>query len=371
MRIKSVEAIPLEIPFSPFGKNGGATKGWAGNKWQKLSVLLVRVETQSGLVGWGEAFSYNCLRPLKAVVEDMIAPAVIDRDASDISAINQDLQKGMHLWGRYGITVFALSGLDIALWDIAGKAAGKPVFELLGGRKRSRIQGYASLFRYGDAEIVGERAQEALDQGYRVLKLHEITVAPLKTAREVAGPDIPITVDTNCPWSFEEAAQVIEEMKPYDPYWIEEPLFPPEDFESLAKLQKLTGVPLAAGENACTSMEFRKMFQAGAVTFAQPSVTKVGGITEFLKTIDQANEFGVKITPHSPYFGTGYLATLHLLASAIPDAWAERFYLNVEACLYGDLIEPDSDGCFRVPDGPGLGMEPDQNVIRDYRVKNL
>ncbi len=371
MQISNIEAIPLEIPFSPFSDAGkGAAKG-TGHDELMLSTLLIRVETRSGLVGWGEAFSYNCLRPLKAVVEDMIAPVVIGRDALDIEGISNDLQKSMHLWGRYGITIFGLSGLDIALWDIASKAQGKSIADLLGGRKRDTITGYASLFRYGDPEVVGERTQAALDQGYRVIKLHEFTVPALKAAREVTGPEIPISVDTNCPWTYDEAVRVITEMKPYDPLWVEEPLFPPEDFEHLAALQEQTGVPIAAGENACTAMEFRKMFQAGAVTYAQPSVMKVGGITEFVKTLEQAEQFGVKVTPHSPYFGVGFLATLQLLASVMPDAWIERFYLNVETSLYGDLITPDSNGCFAVPDGVGLGMEPDPNVIRDYRVKAL
>jgi len=370
-RIAKVEAIPLEIPFSPFGKDGGPAHEFAGNRWNALSTLLVRVETEAGHVGWGDGFSYNCLRPLKAVVEDMIAPAVIGRDARDIRAISEDLQRGMHLWGRYGITIFGLSGLDIALWDIKGKAAGRPLSALLGGARRTTVPGYASLFRYGDPDVVAERAQAALEDGYTILKLHETTTEPLARVRELAGAETPVTVDTNCPWTPQQARDAIAAMKPYDPYWIEEPLFPPEDFQALAALQRDTGVRLAAGENACTAMEFGQMMRAGAVSFVQPSATKVGGITEFAKVVTLAGHYGVGVMPHSPYFGPGYVASLHLLASVVPTGWLERFYLSVEASLYGGLIDPDKQGNFAVPDGPGLGVEPDADVIRDYRVKNL
>ena len=371
-RIAKIDAIPLEIPFSPFALGeANRLEGWAGNKWTALSTLLVRVETEAGIVGWGEGFSYNCLRPLKAVVEDMIAPSVIGRDARDIRSINEDLQRSMHLWGRYGITIFGLSGLDIALWDILGKATGTPVSGLLGGTRRKSIPGYASLFRYGNAETVAERSRAALQDGYGILKLHEITEPAVRAARDVAGGDVPITVDTNCPWTPREARDEIAKLKPYDPYWIEEPLFPPEDFEALASLQRDCGVPLAAGENACTAVEFGHMLQAGAVSFAQPSVTKVGGITEFSKVVTLTGHYGTGLMPHSPYFGPGFIATLHLLASIVPHGWLERFYLDVEASLYEGWTNPDKDGSFSVPDGPGLGIDPNPDVIRDYHVKSL
>ena len=368
-RIAKVTAIPLEIPFSPFGTDGQEASGWAGNAWKALSILLVRVETTDGLVGWGEAFSYNCLRPVAAAVEDMIAPLAVGRDARDVQAINQDAQRALHLWGRYGITLFALSGLDIALWDILGKAAGQSLATLLGGRTRDRVDGYASLFRYGDTEIVAERTRAALDDGYRILKLHEFDPDCLRVARETTGDAVPITVDVNCTWTPRQARDAMRAMAPYDPYWIEEPVFPPEDYRVLAALQRDTGLAVAAGENACTAVEFGAMFDADAVRFAQPSVTKIGGISEFVKAVTLADRNGVAVMPHSPYFGPGFAATVQLLGSVVPDGWLERFYLSVEADLYGGLADCDADGRFAVPDGPGLGIDPDADVIKEYRVK--
>ena len=365
MRIATVEAIPLDIPFT----HGGKPFGWGGQSWTHLSIVLVRVETESGLIGYGEAFSYACRRAVQAAVEDMIAPLVIGSDAGDIAAINERLQRTLHLQGRHGLTIFALSGLDIALWDIAGKAAGLPLHRLLGAAGGELIPGYASLYRYRDVEVVAERCLATTGQGYRWIKLHEIAEPEVAAAREVLGDDVPIMVDTNCPWTPAQARRHALAFKPYGIHWLEEPIFPPEDFASLARLQADTGIPLAAGENACTSFDFQKMFAAGAVTYAQPSVTKVGGISEFLKVAALAPTHGVEIVPHSPYFGPGFPASLQLAAALPQGALIERLYVDLEASLYGDIIDA-VDGNFRVPDGPGLGVEPDADVIESYRIRD-
>ena len=150
MRITSVEAIPLKIPFTL----GHERSGWSADMFQTLEMVLVRVETDAGLVGWGDAFAYGCQRAVVAAIEDMIAPKVVGADARDIAGLNRQLQRQNHLWGRYGITIFAISGLDIALWDLAGKAAGKPLVQLLGGSGAAPLPAYASLFRYGDPATV-------------------------------------------------------------------------------------------------------------------------------------------------------------------------------------------------------------------------
>ena len=362
MKISSIEAIPLKIPFT----TGGPLFGFGGAGWTTLDTTLVRVETEDGLVGWGDAFSYGCQNAVKAMLDDMVIPLVMDQDATDIAIINHELQQKMHLFGRYGINIFAISGLDIALWDLAGKRANLPLHQLLGGSACS-LPAYASLFRYGDPEIVAERTQAALDEGYEFIKLHEIEEPEVAAARETAGDDIPIMVDTNCPWTPEQARLMADELAPYGLYWLEEPIFPPEDFLALARLQQSSGIPIAAGENACTAVQFRDMFAANAVTYAQPSVTKVGGITEFRKVQTLADANAVTVMPHAPYFGPGFLATMHLLASTPNPGLVERFYVDLEASLYGEAINPE-EGEFDVPTGPGLGVEPDEDVIKEYRV---
>jgi L-alanine-DL-glutamate epimerase-like enolase superfamily enzyme len=365
MKIENVEAVPLSIPFA----HGAAPGSWDGRDWDRLDTVLVRVDTDAGISGWGDAFAYNCRRAVQAAVEDMVAPLVLGRDATDIAGIMHDAQHALHLWGRYGITIFALSGLDIALWDLAARAAGVPLHRLLGGAGADGLTAYASLFKYGVPETVAERTRAAIDEGYGFVKLHETGVPEVAAARQAAGQGFPIMVDTNCPWTPDEARRMAERLAGYDLHWLEEPIFPPEDFESLARLQDECGIPLAAGENACTAFQFAAMIEAGAVTYAQPSVTKVGGVTEFRKVGALAEAAGIQVMPHAPYFGPGFLATLHLMAATPRPGLVERLYVSPEASLYGDMIEAQA-GVYAVPDGPGVGPDPDADVIKDYRASD-
>jgi len=230
------------------------------------------------------------------------------------------------------------------------------------------LPAYASLLKYRDPERVAARARQALDQGYRHIKLHETEEAEVKAAREAVGNGVAIMVDTNCPWTPEQARHMTLKLRPYDLHWLEEPIFPPEDFTAIAKLRAGTGVAMAAGENNCTSFQFREMFAAGAVDYAQPSVTKVGGVTEFQKVAVLADAAGVTLMPHSPYFGPGFLATLHLMSTRDDASFVEVFYMQREACLWGRRIEPDAQGMVAVPEAPGLGYEPDREVMERYRV---
>ena len=149
--------------------------------------------------------------------------------------------------------------------------------------------------------------------------------------------------------------------------FLEEPVWPPEDFATLAEVRAKGGLDIAAGENACTAYQFRQMMTSGAVSHAQPSVIKVGGITEFLKVAALGDEFGVKIIPHSPYFGPGLLATLQLM-SIRDEGYIEVFYMKRAACLWGGRIDADSTGSIEVPQGAGLGYEPDSDVMKRYSV---
>lgn len=361
MIIANMETYLVRLPF----KTGAPARELGGRRWATLDHVFVKLETDDGLVGWGDAFGYGAAVATKAALDHMLKPSLIGCDARRIAAISRQLQRDNHLWGRYGITMFAISGVDIALWDLAAKVADLPLSQLLGGAVRTEIVAYASLFKYQDPEVVAERVDAALQEGYDYIKLHETGLDEIIAARNVAGDGTPIMIDTNCPWTPKEAREAALSFLEVDPYWLEEPIFPPEDYDSLARLQNEVGIPIAAGENACTAFEFQKMFSAGAVSFAQPSVTKVGGITEFLKIQTLAETHGVTLMPHSPYFGPGFLATLHL-AAAMPDTpLIERFYMELEASPYGDVINVQ-DGVFPLPPGPGLGCEPDLDVIKEF-----
>ncbi len=362
MKIARIDSRSVKVPFT----FGGDPTGYGGRNWTTNNILLVRVETDTGIVGWGEAFCYGCTDAVRGALHGMVAPIAIGQPAGDIAGLSYDLQQKLHLFGRYGITIFALSGLDIALWDIAGKAAGLPLHRLLGGGNRDRLPAYASLLKYRDPDKVAARTRQAVEQGYGHVKLHETEEAEVKAARLAAGDNVAIMVDTNCPWTPEQARHMTLKLREYDLHWLEEPIFPPEDFAAIARLREGTGVAMAAGENNCTSFQFRDMFAAGAVDYAQPSVTKVGGVTEFLKVATLADAAGVALMPHSPYFGPGFLATLQLLAArGAPGGMIERYHMDLEASLYGDLVTP-VNGFFSVPQGPGLGCEPDPDVLKDF-----
>ena len=351
MKIARLEAIPLSIPFS-YG--AGAAR--------RLDFCLVRVDTDDGLTGWGEAFSYNCRGAVAAAVTDMVAPLAVGWDAARIAELNAHLQKKLHIFGRFGITAFAISGLDIALWDLAGKAAGEPVHRLLGGAGRERIPCYASLLRYGEPALVAEHCRRAVAEGYDAVKLHEITDEAVAAARGAFGPGPPLMLDVNCEWSVPDAIAMAKALRRHDLAWLEEPVFPPEDLRGLREVGEAGGIPIASGENYCFATQFAAVAEARAVRYAQPSVTKLGGISEFLKVA----KLGLQLAPHSPYFGPGALATLHLLAALVPQARFEYYYGKLEAPLFGELLEPRA-GSLAAPRAPGLGADPDPEVLRRYR----
>ncbi|MGQ0511170.1 MAG: mandelate racemase/muconate lactonizing enzyme family protein [Betaproteobacteria bacterium] len=364
MKIVRVEAVPLSIPCR-YG-----AEGWSlgAGGWKALDFCLVRVDTDAGITGWGEAFSYSCRRATAAAIRDMIAPIVLGRDAADIAGLNAEIQKRLHIFGRFGITAFALSGLDIALWDIAGKAAGKPLHALLGGAKRERLDCYASLLRYADAALVAQYCGRAIGEGFGAIKLHEVSEPVIAAARAAVPREAALLLDVNCEWSAAEAIAIGRRLAPLGLEWFEEPVFPPEDGAGLRAVGEACGIPIAAGENCCFATQFAALFDARAVQYAQPSVTKVGGISEFRGIATLAAQRGVRLAPHSPYFGPGALATLHLIAALAPQARFEYFYLQADAWLYGDLLAPEQ-GELRVPQAPGLGADPDAEVLRRYRVE--
>ena len=363
MKITRVEAVPLAIPFT----YGADSFRLGTGSWKKLDFCLVRVETDAGLVGWGEAFAYTCRTATTAAVRDMIAPLAFGHDAADIGGLHAKIQKQLHIFGRFGITAFALSGLDIALWDLAGKAAGVPLHRLIGGARRARIPGYASLLRYTEPGLVAQYCERALGEGFAAIKLHEVDDAAVAGARRAVPSHVPLTVDVNCEWRPREAAAAAMRWREHDLLWLEEPVFPPEDFRAIREVGEASGIPIAAGENLCFATQFEAMFEARAVQYAQPSVTKVGGITEFLKVMALAETRNVRLAPHSPYFGPGALATLQLIAACGQEAWFEYFYLWPDAKLYPGTLDP-VHGMLALPTGPGLGADPDPGVIEKYRA---
>ncbi|MEL6372964.1 MAG: mandelate racemase/muconate lactonizing enzyme family protein [Pseudomonadota bacterium] len=360
--VTAVDTFALQIPFT----DGSAGTGLMPQKWTKLDIVLVRITCSDGIEGWGDAFAYACRAPVQAALDTMVAPLLLGSACDDVAAVNAMLQRRLHLHGRYGLTMFAISAVDIALWDAHAKRLGQPLCRILTDAPRARVDAYASLVRYGTPDQVAHYAAQAVSQGYRTLKLHEIAAETITAARKAIGPDIALATDVNCAWSKDEAATLIPLARSLDLLWVEEPVFPPDDERALAALHRQHGVALASGENACTAVEFARLMPA--LTYPQPSVTKVGGITECLHIMALAKDAGKTLMPHAPYFGPGYWATLQLLATLSPASLLERFFIEPEA-FCGRAIPLPIDGRVSVPETPGIGFEPDHDVIERYAVR--
>jgi len=363
MKITRVETRVLNLPMLI---DSDATPMLGGRARTSIDMLLVRIDTDAGITGWGEAFGHRIFPATRAAIDTLLGPMLVGRDASQIAAITDDLQRTLHGVGRGGATIYALSGIDIALWDIAGKAAGQPLYKLLGGSRTTDLPAYASLLRYGNAKTVARYTEQALQRGYRHVKIHEITLPEIKAARDAAGPGIPLMVDTNCPWTVPEAIAMAKAMAPLDVHWLEEPVWPPENLAGLAEVRARGGLSTAAGENYGTAWDFRRAFEAGALTYAQPSVTKIGGVTEMRRVMTLAESFGVTVVPHSAYFGPGLLASIHCIAAMPGGSLVERFYCDFAENPLGDAIHP-RNGRIAVPQGPGLGLDPDPTMLEKAR----
>jgi D-galactarolactone cycloisomerase len=363
MKITRVDTLVLTLPM----RIDGATPMLGGRPRTSIDMLLVRVDTDAGLTGWGEAFGHRIFPATRAAIDTLLGPMCVGRDPSQIQALSDELQRVLHGVGRNGPALYALSGIDIALWDLAGKAAGLPLYRLLGGSPRAELPAYASLLRYGAADAVAHYTAQALERGYRHIKLHEVTVPEVKAARDAAGPGVPIMVDANCPWTVPQAIEIARRLAPLDIHWLEEPVWPPENLAGLAEVRARGGLPTAAGENYGTVWEFRRAFEAGALTYAQPSVTKIGGVTELRRVVALAEAFGVQVVPHSAYFGPGLLASIHAIAAMSEESWVERFYCDFAENPLGAAIDPVA-GRLAVPQGPGLGVDPEPRVVARLRV---
>ena len=358
MIINSATVYAVRIPFT----DGSTGVGLMPTAWTHLNTALLRLETSDGLVGWGDGFCYAGLQTMVSALEEMVLPHVVNQTIDSPTAFNEQLQHKLHLHGRYGITQFALSAVDIALWDLTAKQQGKSLAMLL-GQHRSTLPAYASLVRYGKPELVQHYTAKAVAEGYNVIKLHEITTEAIEAGRRAAPLPLKLITDVNCNWSDADAATLMPAMKALNLHWVEEPLFPPDSEQKLTRLQEHYGVSIASGENACTSIEFSRL--AGKIDFIQPSVTKVGGVSEFLKTCDLARTHNTRVMPHSPYFGPGYHATIQLMAARTECELFEYLYIEPEAWLDPSIPLP-INGAIEVPDKPGIGFEPDPAVLSRY-----
>jgi len=363
MKITNVEPILIHVPYEH-----GAPKPPMGSGEIRTSMdaILVRVETDCGITGWGEAFGFATTPVTIPAIREAIAPRAVGHDPTDIDGLTNRIKRQLQNMMHGGPARFALSALDIALWDIKGKIEGAPIWQMLGGRPKEHVPAYASLLRLLEPSLVSRIVDEALGRGYKQIKLHERSVEAVAAARNAMGPSVPLMVDTNCAWTIDEAIDMARAMKYYELTWLEEPITPPDSYDELAQLRE-EGIPIAIGENLGNPNDVRWLAKAGAVDIVQPSVVKLGGITDVWNTIAFATSQGIRAVPHSPFIGPGLIATIHIVAALGDDVPCEHRYCELEASPMGEYFDI-VDGGLKVPQGPGLGVDPDEEVIARYRI---
>ena len=366
MIISGIETFPLRIPFNPGNKS--AASAWGPKGLHAVDSLLVRVTTDSGLEGWGESFGFTGVPVTQRAVDAVIAPLCAGEDATHIGPLMAGIQDKLAVFGRGGPFTHGLSAVDIALWDIAGKAAGAPLHRLLGGG-RGKLACYASLDAYSDPDLVRGAVRKALGAGFTSIKLHKRDLPVVRAGREEAGPDTSLMIDVNTAWTVNQAGAMAAQLQEIRPKWLEEPVWPPENYDGLAQVRRTGGVPIAAGENVPTLLDFGRLLDAGAVDFVQPSPAKMGGITELRKVYTAAALRNATVMLHSFYDGPGLLAAIHATAAlGTADSMIEWRYFDLEAKVLGDELTT-KNGQVLEPQGPGLGIDPDPDVISAYLVR--
>ncbi len=319
-------------------------------------------------VGGGPGLS----APMTVALVEHFKEALVGEDPFNYRRIWENMWRPKVV-GRRGLTTWVISAVDIALWDLMGKALGKPVHKLLGGF-RDRIPTYVAGGYYEEGKGLRELAQEmeeSLDLGARAVKMKiggvEINqdVERVRVVRETIGPDIKLMVDANNAYVAYQAVEIARKMEPYDVFWFEEPVAP-DDYEGHARVARSSSIPVATGENEYTRYGFRDLIQHGSASILNADAQILGGITEFMNVASLAAAHDLHIAPHG-----AQEVHIHLVA-AIPNGLILEFYRETVNPLHGRIFKEsltlDADGCVSVPQTPGLGMEPNWEVLEPYRV---
>jgi D-galactarolactone cycloisomerase len=358
-----------------------SARGWL---YTTRSSCVVEVETDAGVTGWGECYGPAAVN--KALIETQYAPRVVGRDPFDVEVVWEDLYNRIKDYGAQGFSITALSGIDIALWDVMGRATGLPVHKLIGGAHRKEILAYATGHYFVDMDrLVEEAVEEALEykeQGFRAIKMKiglgdpKLDVRRVRAVREAIGPDVALAVDANHCFTVPQAIRLGRMLEELDLLWFEEPISP-EDHEGYVQVTQALDLAVAGGENDFTRWGFRDVIAKKAMDIVQPDVCAAGGISEMRKIATLASAFGVECVPHAWGSAIGLAATVQFLA-ALPDQ-PPAFRPMPPMLEFEQTPNPLRDelarepivqrrGIVAVPDGPGLGIEVDREVLARFKV---
>lgn len=370
MKITDIKAIPISFRVP----QGNAVVLGIGAT-TKRDAIVVRVRTSEGLVGYGEAHPGRSPGAVVSLIHNTIAPLLIGMNATDcVGAWQRVHRMQLSSHGMGAGACLALSGVDMALWDIRGKAANMPLYELLGGSRRS-IPAYAGGIALGFQPVnaLVEEAREYVGRGYKALKLRigdsaARDIERIRAVRAALGPDIDILTDANTAYTIADVRKVLPVLAEVQAGWLEEP-FACQDFASYREARTISSlVPIAAGENHFTRFEFAQMLEARSVQVWQPDLSKCGGITEGLRIAAMASAYRIPLHAHSSATGLNHAATLHFLAAienaGYYEACVSRF--NPFRDMFGPIAELGSDGGVLPPTGAGLGVDVDEDLFDKY-----
>jgi len=372
MRIREVRAYPTSFPVDP---KDAVTLGIG--RTVKRDAVIVKVSTEDGMVGWGEAHHGRCPGAVAHLVNTTLRLLVVGQDANDIIGVWKkvyDKQLASH--GMGAGACLALSGIDMALWDIRGKALGLPLYKLLGGRSKP-VPAYAGgvSLGYQDPSALVAEARPQIESGYKAVKLRIGDTVPndierIAAVRKAFGDELVILTDANTGYDVADVRAVMPALDELDVGWLEEP-FPAHDYLSYREAARLGRTPLAAGENHYTRFEFNRVIEDGAITILQPDLSKTGGFTEALRIAALASSWKLPIHPHSSMTGLNMAASIHFLAAIENGGYFEADISRNN--LFRDQLvstpyQVDKEGCVLPLEGAGIGVDLDEGFLAAHPV---
>lgn len=387
MRITKIQTYILKVPL---GKERFFSSQCA---FPERNSLLVKIETDSGIIGWGEGGQYGPPEPVASCINHVLAPRLIHQDPCQPVKIWEELYAATRDFGQKGTYIEAISAIDIALWDIYGQFVKQPIHKLLGGSFRNSIAAYATGCYYRGEDYLNHRssleslateARSYVEAGFKILKIKvgllsiEDDIERVSAIREAVGPNTQILVDCNHAYNVYTAIRMAKQLEKFDIRWIEEPV-PPEDYIGYREIRNQTIIPIAGGECEFTRYGFRELISRGCVDIAQPDLCVAGGFSEWIKIQALASSNGVSVIPHVWGSGIAIVAALHVL-SCIPASphTANPIPLQNEPIVEYDrnhnplrdelLKSPITlqNGRVVVPNLPGLGIEINEHVLEAY-----
>jgi len=376
--------LHIHVLKSPLSEPFAFSQGWVT---QRCATLL-EIRTDEGLCGWGEAFAQGLEPPeiAAAVIDKALKPLLIGADPLDIEVLWHRMYHMTRDYGRKGSVVSGISAVDIALWDIAGKFHALPVYKLLGGAFRTRVQPYATGFYrikgQGEAKRLAEEALRHFEDGFSLMKVKlgygvdDDIVCMKEIGRALQGKPVTLMIDTNHAYGRAEALRLGRALEDCDLRWYEEPVAP-EDVQGYAEMRNKLSMPIAGGENEHTLYGFRALFDAGAVDIAQPDLGSCGGLSAGRHITALAQAHGIQVNPHVWGSAIAQAASLQFIA-ALPVAhhslFAQQPILEYDRSSHPfrqHLVRrplQQAGGWVEIPSEPGLGVEVDRAVLEKYRT---